>query len=164
MSTYVATESTAKQFNSLKIHPDLLFAMPNNLGFFSKNLITTARSQNIDAGISSYENNCISFESHIDSFNEKVICLQSKLFYDYSTFEYSVAFNAFNLLNDELLQIADTITSLINKPVYLNLNNRRHPNFENLVESYAYLNLFNDYSQEDKIKYSQTNILDIQPF
>jgi hypothetical protein len=143
-------EYIIKRSSEPKIHPDILLEIPVNMELFSKKFITMCRSQYENTGISSIENNCISF-----TLFEKSISLKKRLYCDHDKSKYYIAFDVYKLSESEIDSIDNVIKILTNNIVYLNRKGRKLPNFKNLFDVYFLINLFENYSEQDKIYYWQ---------
>lgn len=143
-------ETLVEKFIQKKIHPDILFEMPDSLELFSKNFIIMARSNYQNTGVSSFNNNCISFENL-----EKSINLKKKIYYDSYIFKCYIAFDVHKLTEIDIDNIAHAILLITGNLVYLNRSGRKHPYFENLLDVASEIDLFENYSEQDKIVYAQ---------
>ncbi len=144
-------ESLVEKSTHKKIHPDILIDMPHDIGSFSKNFIILTRNRYQNAGISSFENNYISFEE-----SNKSISLKKRLYHDHKMIKCYIAFDVHRLTKNEVDCVSEAISSVTGKIVYLNRDGRKHPNFENLFDIASVINLFDGYTEHEKIEYAHS--------
>ncbi|BCS83084.1 hypothetical protein QLL95_gp1039 [Cotonvirus japonicus] len=136
----------------IKRHPDILFEIPDNFHKFIRKIISSLRELYDHAGLDNEKLNTI----YICENNKKpsYISMQNIIYYNYMESNY-VAFDTFNMTENNFKFIVNIFEKKIKNKIYLNRPNRYHPKFKNFFDIVYQSNLTNLFNDIEKCFYSK---------